>query len=56
MSDPRFLSERKEMIYKMHKYMNMSFEDIYKMPVFEIMEYTRIHNKVAKQEEEEANR
>jgi hypothetical protein len=41
----------KEEIYRMHKYLKISLDEIYRMPVDHRRDFIKIHNKVIEEEE-----
>ncbi len=43
----------KHEIWECHKYMNLSIEEIYNMPVVDRKSYIRIHNKITEKENNE---
>jgi hypothetical protein len=46
----------KEELWKCHKHMNLSMEEIYNMPRLDRKNYIRIHNKITKEENERIKR
>ena len=44
----------KEVLWKMHKYMNLSMDELYRMTVADRLLFTTIHNKVTSEENEKS--